>query len=102
MIKLGKLLHISSSGNLIVRVDVPAPLGATVLVDGARRVGQVGDVFGPKKAPYVSVKTSLDRESLKDLVGKTLFYSEDRGRTVRLEGSKLRSSAMRKGGGDHE
>lgn len=102
MIKLGKLLHISSSGNLIVRADAPAPLGAIVLGEGARRVGQVSDVFGPKKAPYVSVKPSFDKDSLRDLVGGTLFYAQSRGRAIRPEDSRLRPSAVRKGGGYHE
>nr|MDO8098371.1 Gar1/Naf1 family protein [Candidatus Njordarchaeota archaeon] len=102
MIKLGKLLHISSSGNLIVRADVAAPLGAIVLTESAKRVGQVSDIFGPKKAPYISVKSPFDRESLSGLVGKTLFLAQDRGRTVRAEKSRLRSSEMRKEGGYHE
>jgi len=102
LIKLGKLLHISSSGSLIVRADVAAPLGATVLTESAKRVGQVSDVFGPKKAPYVSVKSPFNRESLKDLVGETLFYAQDRGRTVLPGGSRLRSSEIRKGGDYHE
>jgi len=101
LIKLGKLLHISSSGSLIVRANVAAPLGATVLTESAKRVGQVSDVFGPKKAPYISVKSSFGRESLRGLVGETLFYAQDRGKTVRPEGIRLRSSETRKGGGYH-
>jgi rRNA processing protein Gar1 len=102
LIKLGKLLHISSSGNLIVRADAAAPLGAIVFTERAKRVGQVGDVFGPKKAPYISVKSPFDRKSLTDLVGKTLFYTQGRERIVRSEDRKLRSSEISRGGGYHE
>jgi len=102
LIKLGKLLHISSSGNLIVRADVVAPLGAIVFTEGAKRVGQVSDIFGPKKAPYISVKSPLERKSLTGLVGKTLFYALSRGRKIRPEDSGLMSSGMRKGDGYHE
>jgi rRNA processing protein Gar1 len=102
LIKLGRLLHISSSGNLIVRADAAAPLGAIVFTERAKRVGQVSDVFGPKKTPYVSVKSPYDRKSLTELVGKTLFYAQGRGKMIRSEDGKLRSSETSKGGGYHE
>mgnify|MGYP006266663419 CR=1 FL=1 len=102
MIKLGKLLHISSSGNLIVRADAPAPLGAIVFAERAKKIGQVGDVFGPKKAPYISVKSPFDRKSLTDLVGKTLFFAQGREGILRSEDRRLKSSEIKKGGGYHE
>jgi rRNA processing protein Gar1 len=102
LIKLGKLLHISSSGNLIVRADAAAPLGAIVFTERAKRVGQVGDVFGPKKAPYISVKSPFDRKSLTDLLGKTLFYAQGRASIARSEDRRPRSYETKKGGGYHE
>jgi rRNA processing protein Gar1 len=77
--KLGKLLHISSSGNLILRAEVTPPLGVLVLTEDAREVGRVSDVFGPKNAPYVSVRSPSVASVLRSLVGRVLFYEERRG-----------------------
>ena len=79
MFKLGESLHISSSRNLILRAEVTPPLGAVVLTEDAKEVGRVIDVFGPKKAPFVSVRSSFETSFLRTLVGRVLFYEERRG-----------------------
>jgi RNA-binding protein len=77
--RLGKLLHISSSRNLVVRAEVTPPIGAVVMTEDRREVGRVSDVFGPTKAPYISVSSPSERMFLQSLVGKSLFYDENRG-----------------------
>jgi RNA-binding protein len=56
--RLGKVLHLSTHGNLIVRSDDgPLPgMNSSVLTKKMEKIGTVYDVFGPEKAPYVSVK----------------------------------------------
>ena len=88
--KLGKLLHISSSRNLVLRAEVTPPIGAVVMTNDSREVGRVSDVFGPTKAPYVSVSSPSEKVFLQSLVGKFLFYEDRRGaRGRRLDAESI-------------
>jgi rRNA processing protein Gar1 len=78
LFRLGKLLHISSSRNLILRAEVTPPLGVLVLTADTKVVGRVVDVFGPKNAPYVSVKPPSESSLAQTLVGRVLYYDERR------------------------
>jgi rRNA processing protein Gar1 len=56
--RLGKVLHLSKSGNLLLRLEqYPVPIiGAQVCDYKLRSVGVVNNILGPVKTPYVSVK----------------------------------------------
>jgi RNA-binding protein len=56
--KLGKVLHISKRGSLIIRVEKTPPSGdRSVVVDkAAEKIGTIVDVFGPVKSPFVAVR----------------------------------------------
>ncbi len=58
MRKLGTALHVSRSGNIIVKVEQrePPPLGSRVFDRDMRRLGVVVDIIGPVTSPYVVVK----------------------------------------------
>jgi len=58
MRRLGTALHISRSGNIIVKSSLrdPPPLGSRVFDKNMRRLGIVVDVIGPVEAPYVVVR----------------------------------------------
>ncbi len=58
MKRLGKVLHLSTHGNLIVRSDDGAlpRMNSSVLTKKMEKIGTVYDVFGPEKEPYISVK----------------------------------------------
>lgn len=79
MNRLGKLLHISASRNLILRAEATPPLGVLVLTGDAKEIGRVSDVFGPKNAPYISVRSYFETSYLQTLIGRVLFYEEGRG-----------------------
>lgn len=74
MRRLGKVLHVSSRGSIVLRTDKTPPIGkeARVFDKKAQEVGFVIDVFGPVKSPYVSIrpKKSLDP---KKFVGQMLY-----------------------------
>ena len=74
--RLGKVLHLSKSGNLILRLDQPLvpAIGAQVCDYKIRRIGVVNNVLGPVKSPYVSVKpvANVDRT----LAGRVLYLVE--------------------------
>ncbi len=63
MRRLGKVLHLSKSGNLIVRLDaaeIPRE-GAKVADYKLLRVGVINGILGPVKSPFVSVQPSIER-----------------------------------------
>lgn len=58
MKRLGKVLHLSIHGNLIIRLEDGAlpRMNTKVVTTKMERIGTVYDIFGPESSPYVSVK----------------------------------------------
>jgi RNA-binding protein len=56
--RLGKVLHLSTHGHLIIRSDDGAlpRMNSSVLTKKMEKIGIVYDIFGPEKDPYISVK----------------------------------------------
>ena len=76
MRRLGKVLHLSKSGNLLLRLEqYPVPIiGAQVCDYKLRSVGVVNNILGPVKAPYVSVKPVSNVDG--GLVDRVLYQVE--------------------------
>jgi rRNA processing protein Gar1 len=74
--RLGKVLHLSKSGNLILRLEqYPVPIiGAQVCDYKLRSVGVVNNILGPVKTPYVSVKPASTIDGAP--VGRVLYQVE--------------------------
>jgi len=74
--RLGKVLHMSKSGNLILRLEQPpVPAERALVVDyKIKRVGSVNNILGPVKSPYVSVKPEGSTDNLS---GRVLYLLED-------------------------
>jgi RNA-binding protein len=74
MKRLGKVLHVSKRGSLILKTDKTPPMGARSVVvnKNAEKIGTIVDVFGPVKTPYVAVRP-LDKKSAEKLVGQILY-----------------------------
>ena len=72
--RLGKVLHVSRRGSLILRTEKTPPSGRdTVVVDKkVQRVGRIIDVFGPVKQPYVAIKPASSVEPER-LIGQVLY-----------------------------
>jgi RNA-binding protein len=75
--RLGKVLHISKRGSIILRTEKTPPVGdrSIVLDKNAQEVGIIIDVFGPVKEPYVAVRPKRDFDSSK-LVGQMLYLKK--------------------------
>lgn len=58
MRRLGKVLHLSKSGSLIVKLESTElpKVGVEVCNSKLEKVGFVSSVLGPVKAPYLSVQ----------------------------------------------
>lgn len=76
MRRLGKVLHLSKSGNLILRLEqTPVPMiGANVCDYKLRSIGVVNNILGPVKSPYVSVKPAANVDG--SLAGRVLYLVE--------------------------
>jgi len=74
MQRLGKVVHLSKSGRLVLRSKSKARTGAVAMDEDLRSVGAVLDTFGPVGNPYISVKPSVsDPERY---VGHILYVDE--------------------------
>ena len=75
MQRLGKVVHLSKSGRLILRSKTKARTGLVAMDEGLKSVGTVFDTFGPVENPYISVKPSVhDSERY---VGQILYVDEE-------------------------
>ena len=69
--RLGSVLHLSPSRNIIVKAEESPKIGEPVVDENLKPVGTIFDVFGPVSSPYVAIRpTARDPERL---VGKKLY-----------------------------
>jgi len=57
--RLGLVLHISPSRNIIIKIEKTPRIGETVVDENLKPVGKVFDIFGPVSSPYVAVKPTI-------------------------------------------
>ncbi len=100
MKRLGTALHISRSGNIIVKSSLrdPPPLGSRVFDRNMKRLGVVVDVIGPVEAPYIVVRPESSEIKLVFEPGVVYFAPprrERRGRKRRFSSKKRRKTYRR-------
>lgn len=78
---LGKALHVTPRG-LVVRVGFTPKLGQAAFDSAERRVGNIFDIFGPVKSPYVVIKpaSGLSIADLGKLVNSDIYVGERYGK----------------------
>ncbi|KPV64289.1 MAG: H/ACA RNA-protein complex component Gar1 [Candidatus Bathyarchaeota archaeon BA2] len=59
MQRIGHVLHVSSSRNVILKAENVPRVGDKVVDETLKSVGKVFDVFGPASSPYVAVKPNV-------------------------------------------
>jgi RNA-binding protein len=57
--RLGKVLHVTPSQNVVVKVDNTPKIGSAVVDEKLKVVGKVFDVVGPVSSPYAVVKPTI-------------------------------------------
>ncbi|MCG3227604.1 MAG: hypothetical protein H7645_11860 [Candidatus Heimdallarchaeota archaeon] len=75
--KLGHITHYTDLGNAIV-IDPPKlpKIGSNVMSEKMEHIGDVIDIFGPVKKPYVSIRI---KPQYKDTIkNNTVLYTIDR------------------------
>jgi RNA-binding protein len=75
--RLGRVLHISPSGNIIAKPENIPRIGETVVDENLKTVGKIFDLFGPVRSPYVAIKPTIQKPE--KLTNKTLYISPSKG-----------------------
>ncbi|MDH5794346.1 MAG: Gar1/Naf1 family protein [Candidatus Bathyarchaeota archaeon] len=75
--RLGRVLHISPSRNIIVKTENIPRIGETIVDENLRTVGKIFDLFGPVSSPYVAIRPTILKTE--ELTSKTLYILPQRG-----------------------
>jgi len=63
--RLGRVLSVTPSQNVIVKIDKAPKLGSAVIDESLKVVGKVFDIVGPVSSPYAVIRPSIkDPEKL--------------------------------------
>ena len=71
MQRLGRVLNVTPSQNIIVKTDKPPKIGSAVVDENLKVVGKIFDIIGPVSAPYAVVKPAIKEPE--KLTGKQLY-----------------------------
>ncbi|HDQ05858.1 MAG TPA: H/ACA RNA-protein complex protein Gar1 [Candidatus Bathyarchaeota archaeon] len=71
MHRIGYVLHVNSTKNMILKAENIPHIGDKVTTEKLKTVGTVFDVFGPTSSPYVAVKPNI--QSPEQLVNHVLY-----------------------------
>ncbi|MGB9740986.1 MAG: H/ACA ribonucleoprotein complex subunit GAR1 [Candidatus Bathyarchaeia archaeon] len=77
MQRLGKVLHITPSHNVVAKIENIPKIGDAVVDENMKLLGNVFDIIGPVNAPYAIIKTTI--KDTRNLVNKMLYVSPSRG-----------------------
>jgi len=69
--RLGKVLHVTPSQNIVVKIDKTPKIGSAVVDEKLQVVGKIFDVIGPVSSPYVVVKPAI--KETEKLTNKQLY-----------------------------
>jgi RNA-binding protein len=71
--RLGKVLNVTPSQSIVVKIDKPPKLGAAVIDENLKVVGRIFDIIGPVSSPYAVIKPSV--KDPEKLANKQLYIS---------------------------
>jgi RNA-binding protein len=69
--RIGLVLHVSSSRNIILKAENVPRIGDRVQDENLKPMGMVFDVFGPTSSPYVAVKPNI--QNPQHLINRVLY-----------------------------
>ena len=80
MQKLGRVINLTPSQNLVVKTEKAPKIGSPVVDESLKTIGKVFDVIGPVTSPYAVVRPAVKEPE--KLAGKQLYLlSSDRARS---------------------
>lgn len=71
MQRLGRVLNVTPSQNIVVKTEKTPKIGSVVIDENLKIVGKIFDIIGPVSSPYVVVRPAI-REPEK-LTNKQLY-----------------------------
>lgn len=83
MQRIGRVLHMSPDGNIVLRAENLPKIGDHVVDKARNPVGKVFDIIGPFKSPYIIVKPYS-----KDLFSERSLYTVPSVKTKKRKGRK--------------
>jgi RNA-binding protein len=57
--RLGKVLHVTPSQNVVAKISKIPKIGLTVVDEKLKTVGKIFDIIGPTSSPYVIIKPTI-------------------------------------------
>ena len=80
MQKLGRVINLAPSRNLVVKAEKAPKIGSAVVDESLKTIGKVFDVIGPVTSPYAVVRPAVKEPE--KLAGKQLYLlSSERARS---------------------
>jgi RNA-binding protein len=73
--EIGEIMHLASSGRVIIRLTRPLEEGDYVCDESGRRIGKITELIGPVSSPFASA-ISLTNNVKKYVGGKVYFLDE--------------------------
>jgi len=80
--RLGRVLHITPSRNIIVKIENLPKIGENVVDENLKPIGKVFDILGPVSSPYAAVKPAT--REIEKLVNKVLYVSPPQRRKGKM------------------
>ena len=76
--RIGQVLHVSNTKNIILKVENVPQIGNQVIDEKLKEIGIVFDVFGPTSAPYVAVKPNT--QNPEQFINQVLYFTPSQER----------------------
>lgn len=71
MEEIGEILHVLQGNRAIAKVKVTPKIGSTVYDRRRKPIGQIIDIFGPVKLPYVEI--DVKGRSPQKIINSTIY-----------------------------
>ncbi len=71
--RLGRVLSVTPSQNVVLKIEKPPKLGAAVIDENLKVVGKIFDIIGPVSSPYAVVRPTI--KDPEKLANKQLYVS---------------------------
>ena len=82
MQRLGTVLNVTPSQNIVIKSNKPPKIGVNVVDERLKVVGKTFDIIGPTSSPYIIVKSKI--ADPKRLVGEKLYILPYRKKRKRI------------------
>ena len=81
MQRLGRVLSVTPSQNVVVKTDTTPQIGLAVVDENLKVVGKIFDIIGPVSSPYAVVKPAIKEPER--LTNKQLYLLSKKERSKR-------------------